>query len=173
MAAGRLIADAVRYLNYATMPVDGAAGVSYAGDADHVLGSIAAALGGLQQLFGHVEECLRADLATGRARLDAGRHYADGPAKAVEAACLDLEVVRADCGALQTTRWRGRGGSPPACTWRAAPMSSPVYGVRVAQQVNDLELGSRWYSCGYGPERIAIVRAVRVGGVPKGRRRYV
>jgi hypothetical protein len=102
-AAGRLIADAVRFLNHATLPANGAPGISYAGDADNVLGSIAAAIGGLQQLFGQLEECLRADLATGQARLDHGRPYADDPEKAVEVACADLESAKAVAGQLQST----------------------------------------------------------------------
>ena len=48
-----------------------------------------------------------------------------------------------------------------------------VCGVRVVQPVNDLDLGSRWHSRGHGPERVAILRAVRVRAVPKGRRFYV
>jgi hypothetical protein len=100
-AVGRLIADAVRYLNYATMPADGAPGIGYAGDADNLLGSIAAAVGGLQQLLGQIGQCLRDDLATGRLRLDVGRPYAEEPAKAVAAAVADLEVARAEAAQLQ------------------------------------------------------------------------
>lgn len=107
-AAGRLIADAVRYLNYASMPADGAPGISYPGDVDAVLGAIAAAAGGLQQTFDQLAECLRADLATGRLGWTPGKPYADDPAKAVEEACSELEIAVSDCGSLRSTLARAR-----------------------------------------------------------------
>ncbi len=40
-------------------------------------------------------------------------------------------------------------------------------------EVNELELGATWYTRGRRPERAARLLRVFVGGVPKGRRRYV
>jgi hypothetical protein len=107
-AAASLIADAVRYLNYATLPASHAPGISYAGDVDAVLGSIQAAVGGLRQTLSQLEECLRDDLATGLLRLDAGKPHADDPARAVEVACSELEAARGECGQLQATLGRVR-----------------------------------------------------------------
>lgn len=43
----------------------------------------------------------------------------------------------------------------------------------VYPDVDGLPLGSRWYTRGYGPERIATLRGLRTGSVTKGRRVYV
>ncbi len=100
-AAARLIADAVRFLNYATLPASNAPGISYAGDVDDVLGSIHGAAGGLQQTFGQLAECLRDDLATGRLRMARGRPNADDPAAAVEYASAGLAEAARICGGLR------------------------------------------------------------------------
>ncbi len=42
-----------------------------------------------------------------------------------------------------------------------------------AEGVDGLQLGVTWYTRGRGPERAARLLRVFVGGVPKGRRRYV
>lgn len=102
-AAARLIADAVRFLNYATLPASGAPGIGYAGDVDNVLGALESAAGGLQQTLRQLAECLRDDLATGRLRLDLNRPHADNPAQAVEFARSGLTVAARTCGSLQAT----------------------------------------------------------------------
>ncbi len=103
-AAARLIADAVRYLNYATLPSSNAPGISYAGDVDGVIGSIHAAVDVLRQTFGQLAECLRDDLATGRLRLAPGgvRDRMDTE-NAVEVACGYLEAARAQAETLGAT----------------------------------------------------------------------
>lgn len=103
VAAARLIADAVRYLNYASLPASNAPGISYPGDVDYVLGAIQGAASGLQQTFNQLAACLRDDLATGRLRLDPGRPHADDPARAVEVACADLSAATAHADALRAT----------------------------------------------------------------------
>ncbi len=100
-ATANLIADAVRFLNYATMPADNAPGISYPGDVDRVLGSLASAATGLQQTLGQCADSLRSDLAAGGLRLDPGRPFADHPAAAVDSACFSLEQAVAACGNLR------------------------------------------------------------------------
>jgi hypothetical protein len=102
VAAARVIGEAVRFLNYATMPASGAPGISYPGDVDEVLGAIQGAAGGLQQTLAQLGEALRRDLATGRLRLDRGRPHADDPPKAVAVACVALAEASNACGALQS-----------------------------------------------------------------------
>jgi len=102
-AAARLIADAVRYLNHATLPANGAPGIGYAADVDEVLGALEGAAGGLQQTLRQLAECLRDDLATGRLRLDASRLHTDNPALAVEVAYAELAVAARTCGSFQAT----------------------------------------------------------------------
>jgi len=92
-AAARVIPEAVRFLNYATLPSAGAPGISYAGDVDAVLGSLQAAAAGLDQTVRQLSECLREDLATGRLRLARGHSFdSDDPELAVRIACAQLEV---------------------------------------------------------------------------------
>jgi hypothetical protein len=44
--------------------------------------------------------------------------------------------------------------------------------LRGRADVDGLSMGSRWYTRGHGPERIATLRGLYVGAVPKGRRCY-
>lgn len=108
-AAARLIADAVRFLNYASLPASRAPGISYAGDVDDVVGAIAGAVNGLQQTLDQLTYCLQRDLAGGHLQLDDyGRRYAHSPAYAVEAAGVELETAKNLCGQLRDALNRAR-----------------------------------------------------------------
>lgn len=103
-AAARMIPEAVRYLNYATLTASGAPGISYAGDVDLVLGSIQVAVNGLQQTMTQMAVCLRDDLATGRLRMDRRGDLADDPSEAVgQAAGWLSNVAVGDCRRLAGT----------------------------------------------------------------------
>lgn len=103
-AAASLIADAVRYLNHATMPATGAPGISSPVDVDDVLGALQLATRRLDQTLSQLQHSLRSDLATGRVRLDRG----GTPAPAVEEACGELEAARSACGTLGVSLGRAR-----------------------------------------------------------------
>jgi hypothetical protein len=96
VAAARLMADAVRYLNHATLGT--APGIGYPGDVDGVLGSIEGAAGGLQQTLKQLEVCLRRDLNTGRLRMD---DRSQDPAAAVRIASDRLAVAKSALETLQ------------------------------------------------------------------------
>lgn len=102
-AAARLIADAVRFLNYASLPASGAPGINYPGDVDDVLASIAGAAIGLQQTLSQLAECLRAEQASGQLRLDQGRLHADDTGLAVAFACAWLDEAKAAARRLAET----------------------------------------------------------------------
>lgn len=101
-AAARLIADAVRFLNYASLPAAKAPGISYAGDVDDVVRAIAGAVNGLQQTLDQLAYCLRRDLAGGHLQLDDyGRRNAESPTHAVVVAEAELGTAKNLCSHLR------------------------------------------------------------------------
>jgi hypothetical protein len=113
VAGARLLADTVRWLNYATM---GGSGIGYAGDVDSVLGGIASAAGGLRQTLDQLEACLQADLHTGRLRMDdryclaaTKANRSQDPAVAVQTASANLGDAKAALEYLRQALNRARG----------------------------------------------------------------
>jgi hypothetical protein len=89
-AAARLAADAIRYLNHATLQ---GGGVGHPSDVWEVLGSLGVAVGRLRQTFDQLGRSVEGDLTTGRLRIEQGAPHAQDPEGGVQAARIQLQLV--------------------------------------------------------------------------------
>jgi hypothetical protein len=106
-------AEAVRALNYATLP--GAGGLVFPADAYETAGMLAVLAGRLPQALAQLSAFLQDQVNAGRVVIVAGQHAGD-PAAAISAARCRLGAAAAAAGQLQ----HALDAAQQALTWAAA-----------------------------------------------------